>query len=395
MNLSWLGKTAGILAEFYTLNPVPYLVLAVWLGFSCWYVRRAFRDYAGINRYLLQMIPFVFTILGLLGAVSGSLGFIWSFNPTDLLSGSSTLFKGVLGSCVTALVGMVLSLIFSKLISMTHYKVELQKALENNELFVLKRMFKLQIKAHAAERKNVALTLEAIKGVRRDVQNLAPGLEKSGRSMAETLQQALGGKGARPLSQSLDGLQAELERSVAAQARQAERQAKLLEQLGATLAGPSPQSLGKRLEALQREQQQRGKALETALTAVGAQLERNDTQALGRLLQQSLAEQTERLGAALQAQGEAADLSRKEASLVQSSALQAMHDALYQALTEARQQEREFIAHNQAETRSEVQLGTHKISHIHKEETHAQIHPQPPPRGCHPHSGGQVRSPRW
>lgn len=300
MEVSWLVNTLRILKNFYEINPFPYLALAAWLLFGTWYVRKAFKDYEKINRYVLQMIPFVFTALGLLGAVTGSLGFIWGFTPQDLLSGSKTLFKGVLGSCTTAIVGIALSLTFSKLVSMTHYKVELRKALENNELFVLKKMLKLLLKAYAADQKNAHLSLEAVKGLRRDLHNMDNTMQNRDEQLKKNLQDALLGEdNTVSLSEQLSKMHHAVRQHTQHTLKQERHHNQLILDMAQALTGSAENSIASQLTSLRAEQRNHNAVLETNLGALYERLQRIDVKSLGQSLRTAISDQTKTLEASL------------------------------------------------------------------------------------------------
>lgn len=295
MNMNHITEALNVLQSLYQLNPFPYWAMGAWLLFSIWYVAKAFRDYESINRYLLQMIPFVFTILGILGAISGSIGFIWGFSPEDLLSGSKTMFKGLLGSCATALAGIALSLLFGKLISMTHYKVEMRKALENNELFVLKRLLKLQLKAYGKDQKHAGGSLDMLKGVRHDVRALAPYLKRNSQELQEAVVSALRTPEAPPLSDQVQNLHQDLLRNTESMIEQGRRQEKLLQHIAASLSGTGERSLTSQLQAVRLEQRERGQRLETNMGALYEHLRTLNTKNLGQSLRAGLKDQTDAL----------------------------------------------------------------------------------------------------
>lgn len=328
MDASWLFNTFEVLKKFYDLNPFPYLAMGAWLLFSTWYLRKAFKHYQGVNRYLLQIIPFVFTALGLLGAVSGSLGFIWGFTPDDLLSGSMVLFKGLLGSATTAIVGIALSLIFGKLVSMTHYKVETQKALENNELFVLKKMLKLLLKAYAKEQKNVNVTLEALKGVRRDVKSLGPDIGQSADQLQESLLEALKGGEQDSVAAQIAGLRRELLLHTKTLVQQSGKQSQLLERIADSLGGADEQSLANQFVAMREEQRARAATMESSLGSLYEHVGRINVKDAAHSLRTAVQDQTKTLAANLRQQSEA-----------QQEALAAAGREVQQALSQTREEQ--------------------------------------------------------
>ncbi len=315
MDISSLYKTIDVLVHYFSQNPYPYLTLLAWFIFSVYYVGKAFRTYESINRYLLQMIPFVFTALGLLGTITGSLEVIWKFSPDDIMSGAISLVKGILASGATAVLGFTMAIVFSKLISMTHYKVEMRKALENNELFVLKKMLKLHLTGYAKDRSDTTALLAALRDMEQEIQR-----------DAGSLAYALVGEDEVPLSELLAAefreLRRELRDTTEALRQSGQEQARLLEGIALALSGDDPHSMRNQLQGLRKEQKQHAFGLKQGLDGLdrslagklddGAKgmestLERLET-SLKTVIQEqtkavtlSLAEQTHSLGASLEA----------------------------------------------------------------------------------------------
>jgi gas vesicle protein len=315
MDINTFSKTFEVLAHYYSLNPLPYQALLIWLLFSVYYVGKAFRKYESINRYLLQMIPFVFTGLGLLGTIMGSLEVIWKFTPDDIMSGAVSLVKGILASGATAVLGITLAIIFSKLISMTHYKVEMRKALENNELYILKKMLKLHLTGFARDRSEAKAALAALHDVEQGIQR-----------DAGSLVYALVGEDDVPLSDQLATefreLRRELRDAVETLRQSGQEQTLILERIALSLSGDGPDSLRSLLQGLRKEQKQQafglkqgmdslgetlGNKLDTGTKALESNLERLDASLGGVLNEQTssitlcLTGQTQRLGESLEA----------------------------------------------------------------------------------------------
>lgn len=340
MDTSWLPKTYEILKNFYELNPFPYMAMGAWTLFAIWYVRKAFKEYEKINRYLLQLIPFVFTALGLLGAVAASLGFVWGFTPDDLLSGSEQLFKGLLGAATTAIVGIALSMIFGKLISMTHYKVEMRKALENNELFVLKKMLKLLLKGYAKGQHNVGRTLKSLDGVRSDVRDLGPDLDRNAQQLQQAIVAALKGEQDAPISVQITRMRQELSRHSELLVQQGARQNELLERIAEALDGEQEYSLSNQLANLRAEQHARGTTLESSLGAVFESVQRLDTKAAAESVRIAISDQGKAVTAGIaeltEAQQDyASDRKQADEALLQALAsMEQAHTRRLDALTE-------------------------------------------------------------
>lgn len=366
MDINTLSKTIEVLAHYYSLNPLPYQAMLIWLLFSVYYVGKAFRNYESINRYLLQMIPFVFTGLGLLGTIMGSLEVIWKFSPDDIMSGALSLAKGILASGATAVLGITLAIIFSKLISMTHYKVEMRKALENNELYVLKKMLKLHLAGFAKDRSEAKTALTALRDV-----------EQGSQRDAGSLVYALVGEDDVPLSDQVAAefreLRRELRDAVETLRQTGQEQTLILERIALALSGGDPDSMRSQLQGLRKEQKQQafglkqgmdslgealGNKLDAGAMALESNLERLDASLGGMLREQTaavthcLTEQTQRLGEGLEtasrdAASLASELSRQfvtdlsgHVTTELNRGVEATHDAL-RGMAEQHQEQQE------------------------------------------------------
>ena len=269
MEISWLYKTIDVLVHYYSQNPLPYFAILAWFLFSVYYVVRAFRNYEAINRYLLQMIPFGFTALGLLGTITGIMGFVWRFTPNELMNGALTLFKGILASGTTAVLGITLAIVFSKLISMTHYKVEMRKALENNELYVLKQMLKLDMKGYAKVRTEARETLAALT-------EMDHAARRDAAAQTDAVTSALVGGSETPLVESLVSeireMRQDLQGAADSLLKAGERQNELLSQIAKSLSADDPAGVSRQLQQLRGESKQRTTRMIEELRGTGDSL---------------------------------------------------------------------------------------------------------------------------
>lgn len=257
MESNWLVKTALILWSFIEQNPFAHIALAAWCLFSFIYIRRAFRNYEKISPFLLQLIPFVFTMLGLLGTVAGCLIFSWGYKPLDFMSGVQTLFKGVMAAGVTTIIGVILSIVSNRVIGLTKLKHETKKALENNEATILKKMLRLLVADYERQDTYQDNELMAIDGVRDAIFYAYPKILKrmDGLKKAAMTESGLG------VAELVEKLALDLRRQAAVLAQSQETQTKRMESLLQALAGDNENSLLGQLRALRSEQNVQARAV--------------------------------------------------------------------------------------------------------------------------------------
>jgi hypothetical protein len=252
-----LVKTALILWSFVEQNPFAHIALAAWCLFSLFYIRRAFRNYEKVSPFLLQLIPFGFTMLGLLGTVAGCLIFSWGYKPLDFMSGVQTLFKGVMAAGVTTIMGVILSIVSARVIGLTRFKHEAKKALENNEATILKKMLRLLVADYERQDAYQDNELMAIDGVRDAIFYVYPKFLKrmDGLKKAAMTESGLG------VAELVEKLALDLRRQAALLAQSQEAQNKRMDSLLQVLAGDGEQSLLGQMRALRAEQNVQAKAV--------------------------------------------------------------------------------------------------------------------------------------
>lgn len=82
------------------------------------------KDYSKVNLNDLDLIPSMFTTIGILGTFGGIAYGLWFFNPNDIENSIPTLLKGLKTAFFASIVGILLSFIFSKRISFIRNKNE-------------------------------------------------------------------------------------------------------------------------------------------------------------------------------------------------------------------------------------------------------------------------------
>lgn len=81
-------------------------------------------DYSKVNQNDLELIPTMFTTIGILGTFGGIAYGLWFFEPTDIENSIPTLLKGLKTAFFASIFGIALSIVFSKRISFIKNKNE-------------------------------------------------------------------------------------------------------------------------------------------------------------------------------------------------------------------------------------------------------------------------------
>lgn len=82
------------------------------------------KDYSKVNQNDLDLIPSMFTTIGILGTFGGIAYGLWFFNPEDIEKSIPLLLKGLKTAFFASIFGIALSIIFSKRISFIKNKNE-------------------------------------------------------------------------------------------------------------------------------------------------------------------------------------------------------------------------------------------------------------------------------
>jgi len=104
-----------------------YALLAGWAIFSTIYIikLRNSEDSNGINPYVYDSIPGVFTTLGVLGTFLGIFFGLMDFDVDKITESIPTLLKGLKTAFLTSIIGIALSIVFGKISQVVLRKVEL------------------------------------------------------------------------------------------------------------------------------------------------------------------------------------------------------------------------------------------------------------------------------
>ncbi|GIW67975.1 MAG: hypothetical protein KatS3mg096_843 [Candidatus Parcubacteria bacterium] len=103
-----------------------YLTFFGWAIFSAYYIRKLWKskDTKDINFYLYDLIPSVFTTLGILGTFIGIYIGLQKFDVNDITNSIPSLLNGLKTSFFTSILGIFLSIIFNKISKHVLYLVE-------------------------------------------------------------------------------------------------------------------------------------------------------------------------------------------------------------------------------------------------------------------------------
>lgn len=108
----------NIVEIIIAIGLVSYLIYAIYV------LNIAKKDYAKVNLHELDLIPSMFTTIGILGTFGGIAYGLWFFNPEDIEKSIPTLLKGLKTAFFASIFGIALSIIFSKRISFIKNKNE-------------------------------------------------------------------------------------------------------------------------------------------------------------------------------------------------------------------------------------------------------------------------------
>lgn len=108
----------NIVEIIIAIGLISYLVYGIYV------LNIAKKDYAKVNQNDLDLIPSMFTTIGILGTFGGIAYGLWFFNPEDIEKSIPTLLKGLKTAFFASIFGIALSIVFSKRISFIKNKNE-------------------------------------------------------------------------------------------------------------------------------------------------------------------------------------------------------------------------------------------------------------------------------
>ena len=105
----------NIVEIFIAIALFSYLIYGIYV------LNIAKKDYGKVNINDLDLIPSMFTTIGILGTFGGIAYGLWFFNPEDIEKSIPTLLQGLKTAFFASIAGIALSIIFSKRISFVTY----------------------------------------------------------------------------------------------------------------------------------------------------------------------------------------------------------------------------------------------------------------------------------
>lgn len=108
------------------INIIIFSLMAGWGIWSALLIQKLHQsnDVASVNGYLYDSIPAIFTTLGILGTFAGIYQGLYEFDVENITESIPTLLEGLKTAFITSIVGIVLSIIFSKWSKAVLHQVE-------------------------------------------------------------------------------------------------------------------------------------------------------------------------------------------------------------------------------------------------------------------------------
>lgn len=108
----------NIVEIIIAIGMISYLIYGIYV------LNISKKDYSLVNQNDLELIPSMFTTIGILGTFGGIAYGLWFFNPQDIENSIPTLLQGLKTAFFASIFGIALSIIFSKRISFIKNKNE-------------------------------------------------------------------------------------------------------------------------------------------------------------------------------------------------------------------------------------------------------------------------------
>ncbi len=122
---------------------IAFTPLFLWLIFSLYYLIKANRNFHSINHYIFDSIPSIFTTTGVLGTFLGIAIALLDFNVNAISESIPPLLSGLTAAFWTSIVGIILSILSSKIVSMIQVNNERESEEVSNELLAMKKIINL------------------------------------------------------------------------------------------------------------------------------------------------------------------------------------------------------------------------------------------------------------
>jgi hypothetical protein len=124
----------NIVEIIITIALISYLIYGIYV------LNGTKKDYSQVNLNELDLIPSMFTTIGILGTFGGIAYGLWFFNPEDIENSIPNLLKGLKTAFFASIAGIALSIIFSKRISFVKNKNE--KGVPSDETIALNKLIR-------------------------------------------------------------------------------------------------------------------------------------------------------------------------------------------------------------------------------------------------------------
>lgn len=119
------------------------VVMISYLAYAIYVLKLTKKDYSKVNQNDLELIPSMFTTIGILGTFGGIAYGLWFFKPADIENSIPTLLEGLKSAFFASIFGITLSIIFSKRISFIKNKNE--KGVLSAETLAINRLIELMV----------------------------------------------------------------------------------------------------------------------------------------------------------------------------------------------------------------------------------------------------------
>lgn len=123
--------------------PIAAAPLIIWLFFSIYYLIKANNNFSSVNSYIFDSIPSIFTTAGVLGTFLGIAIALLDFNVDDISASIPHLLSGLTAAFWTSIIGIILSVITAKFVSVIQVRNERLGEDSSNELLALKKLIDL------------------------------------------------------------------------------------------------------------------------------------------------------------------------------------------------------------------------------------------------------------
>jgi hypothetical protein len=123
------------------VETLPYLLLVAYLIWSIIYVRKAAKHPDNVNKYTFDLIPQIFTTIGILGTFLGIAVGLFFFDPNKIQESIPILLAGLRTAFIASIFGIILYFIFSKWTAHVQNKNEEGKL--SNEAIALNKIIDL------------------------------------------------------------------------------------------------------------------------------------------------------------------------------------------------------------------------------------------------------------